>query len=229
MFVLEVENSMNIVLFGPPGAGKGTQAKFIVNKYLVPHISTGDILREAVKFGTPLGILAKEIMDSGSLVSDDIVLGIVEERLLKSDCNNGFVLDGFPRTLPQAFKLKSLLEKNSKKIECVVSLEIADELIVSRLSGRRTCSLCGYCYHIQLNPPKLPTICDKCSGLLIQREDDCEFTIIKRLQVYHQQTSPLKQFYKDLGLLYCVDATVSISKIQSDINELLLKVSSDTP
>lgn len=212
---------MNFILFGPPGAGKGTQAKFIVDTYSIPQISTGDILREAVKSKTSLGIKAKEIMDSGALVSDEVVLAIVEERLAKADCDSGFVLDGFPRTLPQAEALKILLDKNSRKINCVISLELADDIIVSRLSGRRTCSVCGAGYHLIADPPRVDGVCDKCSGLLVQRDDDREDTIRKRLQVYHDQTSPLKEYYDNEGLLSHVDGTSSIQEIQAIIQSIV--------
>lgn len=212
---------MNFILFGPPGAGKGTQAKFIVDTYSIPQISTGDILRDAVKSKSPLGVKAKEIMNSGALVSDEVVLAIVEERLAKSDCDNGFVLDGFPRTLPQAEALKALLGKNSKKINCVISLDIADEVIVKRLSGRRTCSVCGAGYHLLADPPKTDGVCNKCSGTLVQRDDDCEATIRKRLQVYHEQTSPLKEYYENGGFLFHVDGTSSIQEIQTTIQSIV--------
>lgn len=212
---------MNIVLFGPPGAGKGTQAKFIVEKYKIPQISTGDILRESVKNKTELGLKAKKIMDAGSLVSDEVVLGIIEERLSKPDCVNGFVLDGFPRTIPQAVSLKTLLARLGQKIDSVISLEVSDSILLSRLSGRRTCSDCGQGFHIQSEPPKLQGVCDKCSGLLVQRADDSELTIVNRLSVYHQQTSPLKKFYEESGLLNTIDGTESIKDIQHKISIII--------
>jgi len=214
---------MNFILFGPPGAGKGTQAKFIIDTYSVPQISTGDILRDAVKNKTALGLKAKEIMDSGALVSDEVVLGIVEERLSKPDCEKGFVLDGFPRTLPQATALKSLLIKNSKKIDCVISLELDDDVIVKRLSGRRTCPACGAGYHLLADPPISVGVCNKCSASLVQRDDDCEDTILKRLQIYHEQTSPLKAYYEQEGLLHHIDGALSIQNIQTSIQSVVEK------
>lgn len=218
---------MNIILFGPPGAGKGTQAKFIVEKYHIPQISTGDILRDAVKAKTIFGVKAKEIMDSGALVSDDIVMGIVEERLSRSDCDNGFILDGFPRTLNQADSLGMLLNKRDKIIDCVISLDIDDNEIITRLTGRRACSLCGAGYHLVADPPTVVGVCNKCSGLLVQRDDDCEAVIINRLEVYHQQTLPLKDYYKQKGVLFNIDATSSILDVQSKIQSFVESTSSD--
>lgn len=218
---------MNIVLFGPPGAGKGTQAKYIVDQFMIPQISTGDILRSAVKNQTPLGLKAKEIMDSGALVSDEVVLAIVEERLAQSDCSNGFVLDGFPRTLPQANALQVLLENNFKRIECVISLDVDDGVIVKRLTGRRTCSICGTGYHLTVDPPKLKDICNTCSGQLIQRDDDREETVLNRLKIYHEQTSPLKLYYEKAGLLCHIDGTAEINVIQMQITSVIERICRD--
>lgn len=208
---------MNIVLFGPPGSGKGTQAKFIVERYNIPQISTGDMLRSAVKAKTPLGKMAKSIMDAGGLVSDDIVLGLVSERITKEDCSAGFILDGFPRTIPQADALISLLGRFDKKIEYVISLDVDSLELINRLSGRRTCPTCGKGYHIIFEKPKLEGICDSCRSLLVQRDDDTEFTVINRLKVYEEQTSALKSYFKDLGVLYSVSGSGSIADIQSKI------------
>ncbi len=212
---------MNIILFGPPGAGKGTQAKFIVEKYGVPQISTGDILRAAVRNNTPLGVKAKQIMDAGALVSDDIVLGIIEERLTQEDCRSGFVLDGFPRTIPQAEALGPILKLIDKSIDYVISLEVNNDVIVSRLSGRRSCMVCGAGYHITNDAPKVENICDKCNASLVQRDDDRESTVLNRLLVYDSQTAPLKDYYRGLGVLFSVDGTSEIKQIQASIESIL--------
>ena len=212
---------MNLILFGPPGAGKGTQAQFIVECFNIPHISTGDMLRVAVKEQTLLGLKAKEIMDAGGLVSDEVVLGIVKERLVISDCSGGFVLDGFPRTIPQAVALGELLFKIGLETDHVISIELDDDKIIQRLSGRRTCSACGKGYHITYDPPVCVNICDLCGSALIQREDDQERTIINRLAVYAQQTAPLKDFYEQAGLLRRIDGSASIKEIQLQIRSLL--------
>ena len=169
---------MNVVLFGPPGSGKGTQAQFIVEKFKIPQISTGDMLRAAVKANTPVGVIAKSIMDAGGLVSDEIVLQLVKERVSQMDCNSGFILDGFPRTIPQADALIELLNSLGKKIDYVISLEVDDEVLVLRLSGRRTCSACGKGYHILYSKPERDGVCDVCNSALVQRNDDSEATVI---------------------------------------------------
>lgn len=220
---------MNLVLFGPPGAGKGTQAKFIVDSLRIPQISTGDMLRAAVKDQTPLGLVAKQIMESGALVPDEVVLGIVRERIVLSDCDNGFVLDGFPRTIPQADALVSILSGLNKRIDHVISLEIDNSEIVQRLSGRRTCPSCGKGYHVVNDPPKSEGICDSCNAFLVQREDDREDTIKKRLAVYDQQTAPLKAYYEQAGLLRYIDGCGSIQDIQLQIKEVLAGQTGDRP
>jgi adenylate kinase len=220
---------MNLVLFGPPGAGKGTQAKFIVDRFKIPQISTGDMLRAAVKEQTALGLVAKQIMESGGLVPDEVVLGIVRERIVLSDCDNGFVLDGFPRTIPQADALVSILRGLDKKIDHVISLDVDNTEIVQRLSGRRTCSSCGKGYHILNDPPKSEGICDSCQAALIQREDDREDTVKNRLAVYDQQTAPLKDYYEHAGLLRHIDGSGSIQDIQRQINEVLVRQAGDHP
>lgn len=220
---------MNLVLFGPPGAGKGTQAKFIVDCFKIPQISTGDMLRVAVKEQTPLGLIAKQIMESGGLVPDEVVLGIVRERIVLSDCHNGFVLDGFPRTIPQADALVSILSGLNKQIDHVISLDVDSSEIIQRLSGRRTCSSCGKGYHVINDPPKLEGICDSCHAALIQREDDREDTVMNRLAVYEQQTAPLKVYYEQAGLLRNIDGSGSIQNIQHQIKEVLVRQAGDRP
>lgn len=212
---------MNLILFGPPGAGKGTQAQFIVERLGIPQVSTGDMLRAAVKAQTPLGLKAKEIMESGGLVSDDVVLGIVKERLAQPDCDGGFVLDGFPRTIPQADALDKMLSEIGREIDDVISLDIDDAHIVQRLSGRRACSACGKGYHITYDPPMRVDLCDLCGNALVQREDDQESTILNRLKVYGQQTAPLKDYYDRSGLLRHVDGSGSIKEIQQQISVFL--------
>jgi adenylate kinase len=220
---------MNLILFGPPGAGKGTQAKFLVDRYGIPQISTGDMLRSAVKDQTPLGVIAKRIMESGELVSDDVVLGIVRERIVLSDCDNGFVLDGFPRTIPQADALVSILGGLNKQIHHVISLDVDNSEIIQRLSGRRTCSSCGRGYHIYNEPPLSEGFCDSCKSTLIQREDDKEETVKNRLSVYDQQTAPLKEYYEQAGLLRHIDGSGSINDIQIQIEKVLARQAGDHP
>lgn len=212
---------MNLILFGPPGAGKGTQAQFIVERYRVPQISTGDMLRAAVKAGSDLGVKAKSIMDSGGLVSDDIVLALVKERLSMEDCQSGFVLDGFPRTLAQADGLLQVLGSISKTIDHVISLEVDNVEIINRLSGRRTCSACGKGYHVLYDPPKVSSVCDACGSSLIQRADDTESTVRNRLEVYEQQTEPLKAYYETKGLLRHIAGFGSIKDIQHEISSYI--------
>lgn len=208
---------MNIVLFGPPGSGKGTQAQFIVERYGIPQISTGDMLRAAVKAKTSLGVMAKSIMDAGGLVSDAIVLGLVKERIAKEDCVSGFILDGFPRTIPQADALISLLDDLGKKIDVVISLDVDRQELISRLSGRRTCPACGKGFHIVYDKPVQDGICDSCSATLVQRDDDSEQTVINRLKVYDDQTSSLKAYFQNLGILRSVSGSGTIAEIQTQI------------
>jgi adenylate kinase len=187
---------MNLILLGPPGAGKGTQAQRMVDRYRIPQISTGDILRAAVKESTPLGLKAKGFMDQGKLVPDEIVIGITEERLKTKDCNTGFILDGFPRTIPQAEALEPILTKLEKKIDHVINIEVDSEELVRRLTGRRTCKNCGAMFHVIFQPPKKEGICDRCQGTLYQRADDNEEAIRTRLKEYEKQTAPLIQYYR---------------------------------
>jgi adenylate kinase len=187
---------MNLILLGPPGAGKGTQAQKMVERYRIPQISTGDILRAAVKESTPLGMKAKGFMDKGQLVPDEIVIGIIEKRLKAKDCDPGFILDGFPRTIPQAEALQSILTKIGKKIDHVINIEVDSEELVRRLTGRRTCKNCGAMFHLFFQPPKKDGSCDRCGGALYQRADDKEETIRTRLKEYEKQTAPLIQYYQ---------------------------------
>ncbi len=215
---------MNIILLGPPGGGKGTQAKKIVEKYGIPHIATGDILREAVAKGTELGKKAKEYMDRGELVPDDIVIGIVKERLKQPDCEKGFLLDGFPRTLKQAEALDEMLSELNKKIDVTIYIDVPEEEVVKRIANRRSCKVCGAVYHLIYAPPKEPNKCDKCGGELYQRDDDKEDVVRQRFKVYMENTAPLIEYYEKKGLLYKVDGTRSIDEVWSQIEEVLKKV-----
>jgi adenylate kinase len=208
---------MKLILLGPPGAGKGTQAKMLTDRFDIPQISTGDILRAAVKEGTPMGIKAKAFMDAGGLVPDEVVVGIVRERLQKFDCAVGFILDGFPRTVAQADALKETLRQLGKDLDAVVSLEVDVEALVERLTGRRTCRECGRGFKLKFYPPKVAAICDACGGELFQRDDDREETIRKRLDVYHTQTAPLTAYYHADGLLTSVDGMREIDSVQQQI------------
>lgn len=192
---------MNIILLGAPGAGKGTQAAVICEHLSIPTISTGNIIREALKNGTEMGLKAKSYMDSGKLVPDEVVIGIIEERLQNDDCKNGFILDGFPRTIPQA----EALDKMGIVIDKAISIEVADEVIASRLSGRRVCEKCGRPYHVVDLKPKVDGVCDDCAGTLVQRKDDHIDTIKARLEIYHNETEPLKDYYQAQGKLYIVE------------------------
>ncbi len=197
---------MRVILLGPPGAGKGTQAASIASEINIPHISTGEMFRAALKEGTPLGLEAKKYMDSGELVPDDVVVGMVNERIQQSDCKNGFLLDGFPRTIIQAQKLDETMESDGLKIDLVINLQCSDKTVLSRLTGRRVCRNCGAIYHIENMPPKQDGICDKCGGELYQRDDDKADTILNRLEVYRNSTEALIDYYRQKDLLKDVDA-----------------------
>jgi adenylate kinase len=212
---------MKLILLGPPGAGKGTQAKMLTEEFTIPQISTGDILRAAVKEGTPMGTKAKAFMDSGALVPDAVVVGIVQERLQKDDCSAGFILDGFPRTVPQADALRETLAQLDKNLDAVVSLEVDTEALVERLTGRRTCKGCGRGYHMRFDPPTQSGLCDHCGGELYQRDDDREETIRHRLTVYREQTSPLTGYYQRQGLLVRVDGMLPIEEVREQILSVL--------
>jgi adenylate kinase len=212
---------MNLIFLGPPGAGKGTQAKLLSARYEIPQISTGDILRASVREQTPMGLRAKSYMDSGSLVPDEVVVGIVEERLQKEDCKKGFILDGFPRTIAQADSLKVTLDSIGKNIQHVISIAVDNEELLTRITGRRTCEKCGKGYHVSFDPPKTQGKCDVCGGDLCQRDDDKEETMRKRLTVYDLQTEPLIEYYSKQSLLRTVPGTGSIEDIQKSIVKIL--------
>ena len=212
---------MKLILLGPPGAGKGTQAKMLMEKFSIPQISTGDMLRAAVKDGTPMGQKAKEFMDAGGLVPDEVVVGIVRDRLQQTDCARGFILDGFPRTVAQADALQSSFQEMGKELDRVISLEVDTEALVERLNGRRTCSDCGRGYHVEFDPSQQAEICDSCGGALNQRDDDKEETIRKRLQVYAEQTAPLISYYQDADVLMELDGMLPIQQVQEKILSLL--------
>ena len=212
---------MKIVMLGAPGAGKGTQAKMIVEKYQIPQISTGDIFRANIKNGTELGKKAKTYMDQGALVPDELVVDLVVDRLAKDDCKNGYVLDGFPRTIPQAEALTAALAANGEKLDYAIDVEVPDENIVNRMSGRRACVNCGGTYHIVFNPTKVEGICDACGGKLILRDDDKPETVQHRLSVYHAQTQPLIDYYKSEGILKSVDGTKKMDEVFGDIVAIL--------
>ena len=210
-----------MILLGPPGSGKGTQAQKMAEQYHIPQISTGDILRGAVKGKTPLGVEAKGYMDQGRLVPDEVVVGIVRERVKAPDCNGGFILDGFPRTLTQAEALDATLQEMKRGIDHVVSIAVAHEELLRRLTGRRTCRTCGAMYHLMFNPPTKEGICDTCGGELYQRDDDQKETIRARLQVYEEQTAPLITYYRERGLLRTIDGVGAIEKIFGEIVKAL--------
>lgn len=212
---------MKIIMLGAPGAGKGTQAKKIADKYSVPHISTGDIFRANIKEGTELGKKAKTYMDQGLLVPDDLVVDLVVDRVQQDDCTNGYVLDGFPRTIPQAESLDAALEKLGEKIDYAINVEVPDENIVKRMSGRRACLGCGATYHLVHIPPKTEGICDTCGKELVLRDDDKPETVTKRLNVYHEQTQPLIDYYTSKGVLAEVDGTKDMEEVFQDIVKVL--------
>lgn len=208
---------MRLILLGPPGAGKGTQAEFILEKYGVPHISTGDIFRKNIKEGTELGVKAKAYMDRGELVPDKLVVAIVEDRLLQPDCQKGFLLDGFPRTEVQAQELDTVLNKMGVELSAVINIKVNPDVLVGRAIGRRICKECGATYHIVNNPTKQDGMCDKCGGTLYQRSDDVEETVKNRINVYVNETSPLIQYYEKRGKLVDVNGEQDINVVSNDI------------
>ncbi len=211
----------NIILMGPPGAGKGTNAKRIASFYKIPHISTGDMFREAIKNKTPLGELASKYISEGLLVPDDVTIGLVKERLALDDCKNGFLLDGFPRSLPQAEALTAIGEEISRPINYVINIVVPEAILVDRISGRRVCKACGAPYHIKNMKPKVDGVCDLCGGELVQRKDDNEETLKARLHEYHKMTEPLIAYYKNLGVTYDVDGTKDLDELSKDITKIL--------
>lgn len=213
---------MNIILFGPPGAGKGTQAKKLVDFYGIPQISTGDILRANVREGTELGLAAKAYMDKGELVPDQVLIGIIKNRLNEADCEKGFILDGYPRTVPQADALEAILDEIEKPIDIVLNLEVPDEVLVGRISGRLMCK-CGASYHTISNPPKKDNICDSCGCEVFQRADDTAEAVQNRLDVYKKQTQPLTNYYKEKGILVTLDGTKDIDVVFEDLKAILAK------
>lgn len=213
--------SMKIIMLGAPGAGKGTQAKKIAAKYQIPHVSTGDIFRANIKNGTELGMKAKGYMDAGGLVPDEITIGMLLDRIHEADCENGYVLDGFPRTIPQAESLTQALAGMDEKIDYAVNVDVPDENIISRMSGRRACLNCGATYHIVYNPPKQEGVCDVCGDKLVLRDDDKPETVQKRLSVYHDQTQPLIEYYEKAGVLKQVDGTQDMEAVFQDIVKIL--------
>ncbi|WLR42001.1 adenylate kinase [Bacillus carboniphilus] len=212
---------MNLLVMGPPGAGKGTQAEKIVEKYNIPHISTGDMFRAAIKEETELGLKAKSFIDQGALVPDEVTIGIVRERLGKDDCKKGFLLDGFPRTVAQAEALENILNSLNKSIDYVINIKVDHSILLERLTGRRICKSCGATYHTLFNPPTKEGICDKCGGELYQRNDDNEETVENRLNVYVKQTEPLLNFYKSKGYLKHIDGQQHIDHVFDSICQLV--------
>ena len=212
---------MKIIMLGAPGAGKGTQAKQIADKYSIPHISTGDIFRANIKNGPELGKKAKQYMDQGALVPDELTCDLVMDRIQQDDCKNGFVLDGFPRTIPQAEALDAALGKINEKMDYAIDVDVPDENIVNRMSGRRACLNCGATYHLISIPPKVEGICDRCGSEIVLREDDKPETVQKRLKVYHEQTQPLIDYYKNQGILKSVDGTQPMDEVFKAIVTIL--------
>lgn len=212
---------MKIIMLGAPGAGKGTQAKMIADKYGVPHISTGDIFRANIKNGTELGKQAKEFMDKGLLVPDELTVKLLLDRVAKDDCSNGYVLDGFPRTIPQAEVLDKELAALGESVDYAINVEVPDENIINRMSGRRACLKCGATYHVVNVPSKKEGICDVCGSELVQREDDKPETVKNRLSVYHDQTQPLIDYYETKGVLRSVDGTIPMEQVFAAITEIL--------
>lgn len=212
---------MNVILVGPPGAGKGTQAHFIVKNFGIPQISTGDMFREAVAQGTDLGKKAKEYMNAGKLVPDEVTIGIVRERLAQPDCAKGFLLDGFPRTTVQAEALDGIMAELGRKIEAVLNIAVPSEVLIDRIVGRRVCKGCGSVYHVKFNPPAGEGICDKCGAELIQRADDQEATARKRMEVYASETDPVLRFYEKKGILFDINGDRMVDQVWEDVRKAL--------
>ena len=212
---------MKIIMLGAPGAGKGTQAKKIAAKYGIPHISTGDIFRANIKGGTELGMKAKSYMDQGQLVPDDVTIGMLLDRIAEADCENGYVLDGFPRTIPHAESLTEALDKLGQKMDFAIDVDVPDSHIVERMSGRRACLSCGATYHVVAIPPKTEGICDVCGKELVLRDDDKPETVQKRLDVYHEQTQPLIDYYEKQGILHSVDGTQPMEDVFASIDAII--------
>lgn len=210
---------LNLIFLGAPGAGKGTQAEIVSEKYHIPAVSTGNIIREALKNGTPTGLQAKAFIDAGKLVPDDVVIAIIKERLVADDCKNGFILDGFPRTIPQAEALDAM----GVPIDKVVNIFVGDDRIVTRMSGRRVCSACGNSYHLDYKRPKAEGVCDACGGALVQRKDDAPETVSERLRVYHEETQPLEDYYEKKGKLFVVEGQEKVE----DTTALTLNILED--
>lgn len=208
---------MNIILMGPPGAGKGTQAGMLARRFSIPHVSTGDMFRKAIKQGTEMGLKAKAFMDAGQLVTDEVTIGIVAERLGADDCAEGFLLDGFPRTILQAEALGGIMANLGRKLDAVVNIDVPNEALFGRMTGRRICRQCGATYHIAFNPPAQAGECDRCQGELYQRSDDTEATVSNRLQVYARQTEPLVAYYREQGLLKTIDGSQELNRVFADI------------
>ena len=208
---------MRAILLGPPGAGKGTQAETIVNEFSIPHISTGDIFRKNIKEGTALGKKAKEFMDQGKLVPDDLTVELVKDRLLQDDCKNGFLLDGFPRTIYQADALEDALKSMNQSLDYVINIIVRKELLVERAVGRRVCKDCGQTYHMSSNKPSKEGICDNCGAELMQRKDDTEETVANRINVYREQTEPLIDYYTKKGIIVNIDGEMPIAEVGKDI------------
>jgi len=215
------ETMKRLVLLGPPGAGKGTQAVKISAKYEIPHISTGDIFRKNIKEGTPLGKKAKEYMDRGELVPDDLVIDLVEDRLTWDDCHNGFMLDGFPRTIYQAERFDAWLSAKGEKLDVVLEINVPEEILLPRMIGRRVCKACGATYHVTGMPTKVEGVCDKCGGEVYQRDDDKEQTVLNRFKVYEAQTAPLIDYYEEAGNIAHVDGSGSLDKVFDAIVDIL--------
>ncbi|HWQ76525.1 MAG TPA: adenylate kinase [Syntrophomonas sp.] len=208
---------MNVIILGPPGSGKGTQAQMLVKQFNIPHISTGDMFRAAIGQETELGLKVRTILEKGQLVPDEITIGIVKERLAEADCGNGFLLDGFPRTIPQAYALADILEESHRTLDAAINIEVPDDVLIPRMTGRRVCRQCGATYHIEFNPPQVAFKCDRCSGELYQRSDDSKDTVADRLAVYARQTQPLIMHYAHAGVLKTINGNQSPMKVFNQI------------